>query len=206
MAPYVLPPAFTCPRHSCFHSYLKAPARDTHRRLSLTTKCGTYWCSTRLRPALRCRLLPYTLVRLAATASEPSDPPVQPPADNARVVELIKSSHLLRCECSVIKEENNHITSMEMTPPTLNPLATHTEPQQVYVALIPGMPADPASNLTIVSGFSAHEDAEVHRLSRLVLHLAVINCFVTVTMRLVGLIIALVYAVYSQVALPRPSI
>lgn len=81
-----------------------------------------------------------------------------------------------------------------MTVP--NPLAAR--PQQVYVALVPGLEPDPESNFTVLSGFTSDEDIALHRLSKKVLQLAMVNCFVSVTIRLIGLMLAIVYDSKSQ--------
>lgn len=51
----------------------------------------------------------------------------------------------------------------------------------------------------IETGFSVHEGPDVQRLSQAVLQLAVVNMFVAVTLRVIALIIALVYSLYSEV-------
>ena len=90
--------------------------------------------------------------------------------------------------------------AMEMTVPTANPLTTRRRPQEVYVALVPGFQPTPGSSFTIVSGFGSDEDDAVHRLSRVVLQLAMLNYIVAVTLRLIALVIALIHHWYSQIA------
>mmetsp|Transcript_6213 Transcript_6213/g.18821 ORF Transcript_6213/g.18821 Transcript_6213/m.18821 type:complete len:226 (-) Transcript_6213:207-884(-) len=87
---------------------------------------------------------------------------------------------------------------MDMTVPTANPL-TREPPQAVYVALVPGTQPTPGSSFTIVSGFESTEDDAVHRLSRVVLQLAMLNYIVAVTLRLIALVIALINHWYSQI-------
>lgn len=53
--------------------------------------------------------------------------------------------------------------------------------------------------VTIATGFEIHEGPEVQRLSQTVLHLAFANMVVAGTLRVIALIIALVYSLYSEV-------
>lgn len=83
--------------------------------------------------------------------------------------------------------------AMEMNNlPTASPLQAG---RPVYVALVPGVDATEGSMFTVVSGYghlTGQEAAEIHELSRQVLQLAMVNCVVAVSFRLIaaGLAIA----------------
>ncbi|KAK7230901.1 hypothetical protein SO694_00074196 [Aureococcus anophagefferens] len=72
------------------------------------------------------------------------------------------------------------------TLPTASPLQTG---QPVYVALVPGVRAEAGHFGVIQSGWTTADAQEIHELSRQVLQLAMVNCVVAVTFRVVALVL-----------------
>ncbi|KAH8076208.1 ubiquitin-protein transferase [Aureococcus anophagefferens] len=70
--------------------------------------------------------------------------------------------------------------------PTASPLQTG---QPVYVALVPGVRAEAGHFGVIQSGWTTADAQEIHELSRQVLQLAMVNCVVAVTFRVVALVL-----------------
>ena len=77
---------------------------------------------------------------------------------------------------------------MELTPQAT---ATPLRAQPVYITIVPGS--------MILSGYAENEGAEIHRLSKTVLRLAVVNCLLAYTIRLIALVVAFLYGWYSQI-------
>lgn len=70
--------------------------------------------------------------------------------------------------------------------PTASPLQTG---QPVYVALVPGVRAEAGHFGVIQSGWTTADAQEIHELSRQVLQLAMVNCVVAVTFRVIALVL-----------------
>mmetsp|Transcript_23227 Transcript_23227/g.30078 ORF Transcript_23227/g.30078 Transcript_23227/m.30078 type:complete len:234 (-) Transcript_23227:169-870(-) len=85
-------------------------------------------------------------------------------------------------------------SEMELRPPTAQPISSGP----VYVTIVPGVRPVAGGRFTIASGFTNEDNAELHTLSKSVVQLAMINCLLTVTLRVIGLIVVLVYGWYSQ--------
>ncbi|KAH8096117.1 ubiquitin-protein transferase [Aureococcus anophagefferens] len=95
------------------------------------------------------------------------------------------------------------------TLPTASPLQTG---QPVYVALVPGVRAEAGHFGVIQSGWTTADAQEIHELSRQVLQLAMVNCVVAVTFRVVALVLMalqgrVTYVVeYASPAAPRGAV